>query len=162
MIDESIPVDRLRVADLQRYPVWQYKNCDDAEIHVRPVRRWPVSKLTGKLIGTQVTLANGAAVWALIGNVDEANARLTQHFLTLSVEQEGRWFHLARYHDPNREECGPDALSAFLRLPLEDIFPIRYDIRPFARGKTEALMGYVRSEPLERLSREEIIGLAVP
>ena len=156
-------VEDLRVSDLQAHPVWQYSDSDDGlETSVMPVKRIPVTSLLGKLVGTTVTLANGKEVWAVIGNVDEKNPRLTQHFLTLSVECDGRWFVLARYHDFNRNESGPTALAKFLKLPVDEIFPIKYDIRGISKGKTEALVGYIRREPLEKLSREQIISLAVP
>jgi hypothetical protein len=96
----------------------------DRRIWVRSVTVLPVSKVTGKIVGTPVLLASGREVWALIGNVDSTNPRLTEHFLTLSIEREGKWFHLARYHDCDYAERGPDALAQFLGVPVTDIFPI--------------------------------------
>ena len=37
-----------------------------------------------------------------VGNIDLTSTRRTQHFLTLSIESEGRWFHLARYFTGTR------------------------------------------------------------
>jgi hypothetical protein len=41
-------------------------------------------------------------------------------------------------------------------LPVDDVFPISYDIRDHARGDPLALAGRVQKEPAERLSRSEI------
>jgi len=80
-------VEELTVADLRAFPVWQYVN-DEAkyvETAVRAVEKTPVTNLNGRLVGTQVRLANGSNDWALIGNVNVTDPRLTEHFLTLSV-----------------------------------------------------------------------------
>jgi hypothetical protein len=97
MIENVKQVDTLQVADLQAHPVWQYTNREGGdETFVRPVKRVPIANLSGKVVGTQVMLANGRRAWALIGNVDPTNARLTEHFITLSVERDGQWFTLSR------------------------------------------------------------------
>jgi hypothetical protein len=157
------PVDSLSTEDLRNHSVWQYVGDENGdETKVRPVKRVPVSNLTGKVVGVQVVLANGCSAWALLGNVDSSNPRLTEHFLTLSVERNGRWFHLARYHDFDRDQRGPEKLATFLGLAVADVFPISYDLRPYSKGEASALMGTILQEPVERLSRAEIIGLAVP
>src|SRR5262249_37701259 len=118
-------VDSLSIEDLRRHPVWQYATRERAdETSVRPIKRLPASNLTGKVVGVPVVLANGRKVWALIGNVDATNPRLTTHFLTLSVERDGRWFHVARYHDFDYEERAPEKLAAFLGLAVNEVFPI--------------------------------------
>jgi hypothetical protein len=69
---------------------------------------------------------------------------------------------LARYHDFDYAERGPEALARFLSLPVEEVFPIAFDIRAYAHGDPHALCGSVRQELRERLSRAEIIAMAVP
>lgn len=156
-------VDALTPTDLQQHAIWQYvSNPTGDETMVRPVKRLPVSDLTGKLIGTEVVLANGQKVWALIGNVNATNPRLTEHFLTLSIERDGEWFHVARYHDFDHEQRGPDKLASFLGLPVADIYPVSYDLRAYAKGDPAALCRAIPKEPSEKLTRAEIIGLAVP
>jgi hypothetical protein len=163
MIENVKPVESLTVADLKATSVWQYANRDTAgEMLVRAVKKVPVKNVTGKLIGTQVRFANGAQAWALIGNIDPRNPRLTEHFLTLSIEHAGRWFSLARYHDFDYADRGPEALSRFLGMTVEEIFPISFDIQQYAEGDPEALKGSVQKEPRERLSRAEIVAMAVP
>jgi hypothetical protein len=163
MIENIKPVDALQVADLQNYPVWQYTNRDPSdETAVRPVKKIPVANLDGKIVGTQVQLRNGEHVWALIGNLDSANPEFAEHFITLSIERNGSWFHLARYHDFNYAESGPEALAHFLGLHLNEVFPISYDVRKYVKGNPATLAGAIRREPRKKLSRAEIIALAVP
>jgi len=157
------PVDALTVEDLRQHSIWQYVHGRlGGEITVRPFKARPLSNLTGKLVGTEVSLANGASVWALIGNVDAANLRVTTHFIAISLEREGRWFHLARYHDFDVAERGPQQLAAFLGLRVEDVFPIAYDLLAYAKGDPRALKGSVPVKPDEVLTRDQIIALAVP
>jgi len=163
LMDSKKDVSSLSLADIQSCPIWEFTN-DDAsdETSVRPVHRARVPDLIGKLVGTRVVLSCGQQVWALIANVEAGDARRTEHFLTLSVERDGRWFHLARYHDFDYELNGPQGLSRFLGRPVDDVFPISYDLRPYAEGDAAALTGEIRENPRERLSRAEIIAMAVP
>src|SRR5215204_2877191 len=146
-------VEELTPTDLGVHPVWQYanRNGDFQETAVRAIRRTPVRSLTGRLVGVVVGLANGATAWALIGNVDANNARLNLHFLTLSVWRNNRWFTMARYHDIDWVERGPDALATFLGLSVDDVFPIAYDLRPHCSGDQAALVGVIEKKPRERL-----------
>ena len=163
MIESVKAIDLLTVADLQANPVWQYTNRDGAdETFVRAVKKVPVMSLTGKIIGTQVRLASSVQAWELIGNIDAGHPRLAEHFLTLSIERNGKWFALARYHDFDYADRGPEALSRFLGLSVDEIFPISFDIQRYAQGDLAALAGNVRKEPRERLSRADIIAMAVP
>jgi hypothetical protein len=92
---------------------------------------------------------------ALIGNYNVTNPRDTQHFLTLSIERGGEWFHLARYHDVDFTDRGPEALARFLGLHVDDVFPISVDVRRYVRGDPKALIAIVLKEPQERLTEEE-------
>jgi len=163
MVERTKPASSITVADLQNSPVWRFTGQDEPdERFVCAVRSLPVRDLRGKIVGTQVRLANGNHVWALIGNVDASNDRLTEHFLTLSIESGGKWFHLARYHDFNRAEHGPEALAHCLGLRVDEVFPISYDLRPYVEGDPITLCGIVQQEPRERLTRAELIAMAVP
>lgn len=158
-------LEKMSVEELARHPVWRMvfdDDLDDDQVFVTPVERLPVRTLSNKLVVTNVVLSNGESRLAMLGNIDPENARKTRHFLMASLYDQGRWFHLARYHDSNVSTSGPHALAAFLRLPMKAVFPISYDIRAFVRGDPEALAGTIPAEPEERLSRERIIALAVP
>jgi hypothetical protein len=160
---ESKPVEALTIRDLEAHPVWQYINNDRlGEAAVRPVKQTPVSNLVGKLVGTQVRLQDGKSVWAIFGNIDNRNARMTEHFLTISLLSNGQWFTLSRYHDADYPEKGPQALARFLGLGVDEVFPIAYDVRDCVVGDTAALAGKILKVPREILTRAEIIGMAVP
>ena len=163
MKNEVKNIESLQVYDLKTYALWKYANDDDVgETAVVPVRRIPVSKLTGKLVATEIRLANGRLVWALLGNIDAENSRLTKHFLTVSILSDGKWFTLSRYHDFDYATHGPDALARFLRLEINQIFPISYDIAHVLKGNPNVVIGQILKQPEEILTRAEIIALAVP
>jgi hypothetical protein len=163
MLDTAKPADALTADDLKRHPVWRFVNDDSIdETTVRPIKRVPVKNLDGKLAGTQVRLANGTVTWSVVGNVVTSKPRLTQHFRTIALERNGQWFHLARYHDHDYSERGPDALAQFLGLPVAQVFPITVDLRHLVRSDDPtALMFDIELNPGEQLSRDEVIALAV-
>jgi hypothetical protein len=147
---------------LEKFPVWTFINNDlKGETLVKSVKRIPVKSLAGKVVGAKVTLADGTKVWTIIGNVDGNNSALTEHFLSISFYNDTKWFHLSRYHDFDYQDNGPLALCEFLGKGIDEIFPISYDLRPYAVGDEKALFGKVLKEPEIKLSRAEIISLAL-
>lgn len=156
-------IEKLTAHDLRAFPVWQYVNQDGlGETAVRPVKTIPVKTLNNRVVGTEVKLANGTTRWALVGNIDLKNVRLTEHFLSLSLFDRGRWLPLARYHDADAKERGPNSLARSLELPVEAVFPINYDISRYCVGVRDVVVGSILSEPRERLTRAQVIALAVP
>jgi len=158
------PVDSLTAEDFGKFPVWQFVAADTPdETYVKPVRQLPTKQLDGCIVGCQLRLANGTKLPGFLGNLDVTNSRLTQHFLTLSAfGPSGTVFHLARYHDIDSIKHGPAAFAAFLGLPLQAVFPITYDVSDNVVGPANLIRGLITPEPQERLSRAEIIALAVP
>lgn len=147
---------------MNKFPVWEFMNQDQkSELAVRPVKKMPVESLNGRLVGTQVRLANGSNMLALIGNVTANNPHSTKHFLTVSIFRSGKRFAMARYHDFDWNRRGPQALANFLGMRVEDIFPISYDVSRFSMGDPAALAGTIEAEPRDKLTRAEIIALAV-
>ncbi len=160
MIENIKPVESLTVADFKAHPVWEYLNDDEiGETMVRPVEKLPVESLDNRIVGTHVRLANGSQVWAFIGNLDVTNPRASKHFLFLSIERGGEWFHLARYHDIGFTSRSPEALARFLGLQVDEVFPISVDVRRYVRGDPAALTATVLKEPQERLTRAELMAL---
>ena len=157
------PVELLEIDDLEKFPVWMFVNDDlKGETLVKSVKRTPTKSLTGKVIGLKVTLADSTTAWTIIGNVDVNNPILTKHFLSISFCDNLKWFHLSRYHDFDYKKNGPIALAKFLSKGVDEIFPISYDLRPYAVGNEKALVGQIPKEPEVKFSRAEIIALAVP
>jgi len=158
------PADSLTEEDFAESPVWRFTNSDSPdETQVTPVRRLPVKRVDGCIVGCQIHLANRTVLRGFLGNLDTTSARLTEHFLSLSVfRSDGAVFHLARYHDFDATERSPIALAAFLGLPLEAVFPITYDVSSSVIGSSAVVRGVITAEPRERLTRAEVIALAVP
>jgi hypothetical protein len=160
MIENIKPAESLTVADFKAHPVWEFLNDDEiGETMARPVEELPVETLDDRIVGTQVRLANGLGVWGLFGNFDVKNPRATRHFLALSIERSGKWFHLARYQDVDFTARGPEALARFLGLHVDDVFPITVDVRRYVRGDPAALTAIVLKEPQERLTLAELLSL---
>jgi len=147
---------------LEKSQVWQFTTDDEDETVVRAIKRLPISTTSGKIFATRISLGSGERLWALLGNLDARDAQMNEHFATLSIERGGHWFHLARYHDPEYLDHGPDALAKFLGLTVDDVFPISYDVRNYVRGNPRPLAGSILKEPLVRLTRSQIIAMAVP
>lgn len=131
---------------------------DDTEL--RPVKRLPVPRLTCRVVRTRVRLANGNYIPALISNLDTEDARMNEHFATLSIERKGKRFELARYHDVDYRQRGSNALARFLGLPVNEVFPISYDVRKYVVGDPAALKGAVLKKPRTRLTRAKLIAMA--
>lgn len=161
--NEIKTAESLSISDLKKHPVWEFVNIDEiGETAVRPIKKLPSKSTVGRLIGVEVVLANGVKQWSMLGNVKSANPTLNQHFITLSVLRQGKWFHLSRYHDIEYSKFGPSKLAAFLHLNVDEVFPISYDITHLVEGDSAVLIGKILEEPKEKLSRAQIIGLAVP
>jgi hypothetical protein len=154
----------LTASDFQKFPVWEFLSGheDISETLVQPVLEIPVDSLDGRIVGAYVRLSNGTDVFSMLGNVDTEDPLRTMHFITISFWIDEKWFRLARYFDRDLEERGPDALAASLGLLVDQIFPLSYDLRSLAKEPLKgALAGKVTAEPRERLSREQLIKLAV-
>jgi hypothetical protein len=155
-------LESLTLSDLKNSPVWEM--ADDSksgDILVTQIKSIPVKSLQNRLIGTQVHLADGSAVWCLLGNIEPTNPLSTRHLLTASLHHKRKWFNLARYHDIDFKSRDGAALARFLGKPVSDVFPISYDIRDFAVGVRESLVGTISLQIDERLTAEDLINLAL-
>ncbi len=158
----SKSVGQLNVADLIEYPVWEYTNTEEVdELQVRPVTKLPVDTLSNRIVGIRVHFHNGSEGWAILSNVSLRDARRTSHFLCLSVERHGQWFHLARYFDADYEGRGPAQLSTFLGLGINEVFPITYDLTAVAVGLDEVVRGSIPIEAPEKLTDDELIKMSL-
>jgi hypothetical protein len=155
--------DDLAPEDFEKYPVWQMA-LDLEEIDesaVRPVTKLPVDDLATRVVGSKVRLANGERLWATIQNIFPKNPHKTRHLLSLSLRHDGHWVPLDRYHDVCLRLFGPEPLAKKLGLPLNQVFPIAYDVRSCVVGDPLALRGIIEADPKDKLSREEIFQLIV-
>src|SRR5947209_5524490 len=119
-------------SDFETYPVWRYDHGEEEKYGdgiLKPVQKLPVDSLKSAIIGVPVQLANGKRAWGAFYNIRLSDARKSEHFLSFSVEKEGKWFALGRYFDPWYHRANPEALANFLGMNIDDVFPIAYDLR---------------------------------
>lgn len=157
------PVDALSYEELSREQVWQFveeiTSPEMDETWVSPVIRLPVDDLSGRVVTTHVTLANGATVVASLGNVECNDAFRTSVFLAAFFHKPGEMFHFNRYHETDDDDEGPKALAKFLGYAVEEIFPVAYDISHMAVGDPHVLKGTILLHPEHRLSDDEYSAL---
>lgn len=156
------PVESLKIADIRTHRAWRLLY-DDAvgETVVEAVTNLPLRDSADCAIGTEVSLANGTRLWGLLLNVSATDPQATEHFLSLTVFHHDERFVLARYHDVFYARKGPDALATFLGLPIEEVFPISYDIRDIVTGDPKSVSGQILRDPRSRLSKAELIAMSV-
>ncbi|MBN2475974.1 MAG: hypothetical protein JXB62_15285 [Pirellulales bacterium] len=157
-------VSQLTRADISEHSIWEFlpETEERDETWVRPVSRTPVNDLTRRLVGINLRLASGQTVPAILGNIALRSKRHTEHFLTVTLfRADGQTFDLSRYHDVGANQRGPAALADFLKMNEAAVFPMSYDISSVATGLPEVVSGEILREPRERLSRHELIELAI-
>jgi len=157
---------QLSPLDFTVHRVWEYVQDSESELpdetFMRPVMESPVSSLSGRLVGAQLTLANAQVVFGILGNIDLADPIRTEHFVTVTVFHPlGARFDLARYHDVDHAQRDSRALAAFLGIAVDSVFPIRYDIADVAVGNLDCQRGQILANPMTRLSQDELIELAL-
>ena len=156
-------VDDIRGGDLIDHPVWTIKSRrTKTDFEVTPVKRLPCKSLDNKLVFVPVCLACGDTYWGMFSNVDISDEKLTRHFITFSLLKGEKWIHLARYFDADYRKRGPAALAKQLKMELNDVFPISYDLSDIVSNPPNWLSGNIPSSPSEKLSLDEIVALAVP
>ncbi|ATC63852.1 hypothetical protein CMV30_07775 [Nibricoccus aquaticus] len=159
---KPVPVEKLTEVLLRKHPVWEFCNDDEAgETLVRPVKKLPITSADSRLLACELQLADGSRLFGFFGNLSLNKKDRNQHFLTLSVFVNGSIEHLARYHDYDFEDHGPSWLAKKLRKKEEEIFPISYDLSASVKGDADCVRGSIPREPKTKLSRSEIIQLAV-
>jgi hypothetical protein len=157
------PIDKVPIAEMLFHKVWEFDldegnyEPEQDETWIRPIDPWqfPVTDLGNCIVATEVTLANGQKIAAMLGCIDLASGRRTAQFICLSVDRGGKRFHLERYFGVQFDSFGPKQLAEFLELPIADVFPISYDLSDFAVGVPETLKGQILAEPAERFTFQE-------
>jgi len=154
------PSESMEIAHFEAFSVWEFDLANETkpgrdETWVKPVWLYPVSHLDNRIVGTHLTLANGQTKFGVLSNVVLQDARRTAQFLLVQFMEGQEWFPLERYFDVAYDQHGPTALAEFLDLPLDQIFPLSYDISSVARGLPEVVRGTIPIKPKEILSDEE-------
>lgn len=164
MISSAKPISAVTENEFRRNPVWEFieeitsEGMDESWAFAMSDR--PVTNLAGRVVASEVTLANGSAAFAVFSNIDCQSAEKTSVFLSASFLKDGEVFHLARYFDCDFDDkAGATGLASFLGLRVADIFPIKYDLTHLVQGNGQALRGVIPLEPTRRLSDDERIKL---
>jgi len=156
-------IDDVPNSEMISYPVWRFTNSTGQgldETAILPVQKYPVVDTKGCLFCTDVRLANGDSIPAMIGNFNPRSHFQNSHLLTISIFKGEQRFHLARYFDFHFAENGPNTLATFLGLSLDAIFPIQYDLSRICIGEVDALTNSVEAthkEPLGCDDRLELV-----
>lgn len=154
-------VDQITVSDLKKWPVWEFCNDDiPDETAMSPIKQLPVDHLNGRVVACEMTLANGNQIIGSISNIDVRNLRATQQFLFVVIHKDDKKFPLARYFDSDPKHS-PAELAKFLKLSINDVFPISYDISKFVKAPMDIVKGQIPAVPYEKLSREELLQLTM-
>ena len=142
-------IEDLMPDDFSVSPVWEYvlelEVADD--MLVRPVVVLPVTNLANRIVGTRVRLANGTMLWAELGNLDLQDPPETRRCLMLSLLWGNQWAHFFPRHDFGQKGEAAASLASTLGLPVDDIFPIAYDVSDCCVGNPEVVRGSVEAIP---------------
>jgi hypothetical protein len=152
----------LTVADVTNYPIWRFTNANPDDDHeIETVNEHSFRNLSGLIIASEVEFGDSSKHLALHQNVSLGGQKVNDHFLSLTVNRDGDWFPLARYHDVSIEKYGPRHLADFMGKAVSDVFPIKYDLREVLNSDSARLVGFVRETPLSPLTDDELISLSL-
>ena len=154
----------LTVEDLRRFPVWESDLANEGqpgrdETWVKPVKRLPVKSMANRVVGTMLRLANGSTLFGLLGNVSLNHVRKTRQFIDVTFFHGKRAFYFSHADYPVIKKTGAAALSRFLSLQEEEIFPLTYDLTGIAVGLDEVVRGTVHARPPEELNEAQRMAL---
>jgi hypothetical protein len=157
-------ISDITISDIKKYPVWEYIS-DEAnypdESWIKPVKKYPVETLENRIIGLQVTIANGQKLWAIIENIDFSNDEITKHCISLDLFYNDDWIPLARYYDINYNKYGPQQLADTIGLPIDEVFPIRYELPTSVCKVNHYNNGIIKKTPDVILSNDMIIDMII-
>jgi hypothetical protein len=152
----------LSKSDVKKFPLWRFTNNDQVdELEIESIRANQVDDLSGVIVATQVVFHDESKHWALLQNVSLLGKQRNDHFLSVTIYADKRWFPLARYHDVAIDDWGPAKLAAFMNKDIAGIFPIKFDLREVLQSNSNALVGMVLAEPANPLTQDEIIELVL-
>jgi hypothetical protein len=154
--------DKLEIPDFEKHPVWQIVEDDKySSLMLNPVKKLPVEHLENRIVGTKVALADGTITWAILSNISATEKLRNTHFLNASINCNGSWFDLARYHDSDFERRNGDVLAKKLGKSIEQVFPIVFDVSSIVSGEKSVLKDEINYLVRDQLTMSELISMAV-
>jgi hypothetical protein len=151
----------LKEEDLKTTLVWLGSTSDRDETGIRPATRSSLKNIEGKIVACTFRLKNGIEFVGVMFNLTD-DVDLNAHLANAALLIDGRWFFLARYHDAELETHGPAALAARVKQPIGNVFPIAYEVLHQFNPPSPAQRGELLAKPKKKLTRVQIIALAVP
>lgn len=130
-------------------------------MEIAPVESLPPKTMQSIVVGTEVQLADGCRKWAILQNLSLAGQKVNDHLLNITLDVDGSWFPLARYHDPWNETYGTKKLAELLDRKLDEIFPIKYDFRREIKSDNQAFVGEVKLKPNTVFTSDQIMQLVL-
>jgi hypothetical protein len=128
---------QLRPSEFAVFPLWEFAPESDEhdECWMIPVTEVPVNDLVERCLGTEVSLADGSRVWAVIYELWPLTLEGT------IKSQRFRFFNGNDVCDWPKEEFQPGTvnsaeLAAFLDRKVEEVFPFAYDVSNLVAGDT--------------------------
>jgi hypothetical protein len=141
-------IDQLTIADLERYPVWEFNLEYEEQLDetaVQPVEALPVRSLDNRIVGTVVMLANGDTHWAILGGIDLQNPEDARGIDGLSLFWNGDRVVFDRMLDFGEAGRQARTFAETLGLKIDDVFPIRYDLSRHCIGTQNLVCGLIPS-----------------
>jgi hypothetical protein len=154
-------IDRLSQTDLEKHRLWRFVS-NRGDFEITPVKKLPCTDLRNKVASTPLKFADGTICWGLVGNFDAEDPQANEHFITLSLLHNGKWFHLARYFDFDYAERGPEAMAAAFAKPIASIFPISGSLEGLVLASPRDLQFSVSAKPSVILTLDKLMEMAVP
>ncbi len=140
--DEVKAVTDVTPDDFSAHPVWQYCVASNSDgVGLIPVLDLPVESLDERVVGTQVRLANGQLIWAVLFGLDSFSPVFNERDVGISFLVEGKRVMLGRAWERDLPGHGIGNLCAALKLLESDIFPITFDVSHLVFGDKSSLRG---------------------
>jgi len=156
-------LDILTVKHFQEYPIWEYISCDSTKI--KPVKRYPVDNMDDRIFGVQGRMFNGALIWMNFSNYYVDSKEYTDQFVLATFyhrRNDEDSIKLYRYHDSGYNNGhNPTAISKYLDMPIDDIFPIEINITHLLKRQCECSVYKLNKTPPMALTEKEWMRLAI-
>lgn len=165
MNTHPVKLTDLRPIDLQKTWLWTVvASRADGALRLKPETLAKTDKFKGRLIASQVSLADGTKLSALIEGIDPEAPGFSRHNKELYVWVDGHgWFQLAQYFVSEELKAvrGDDVLCRILQKPIQDVFPIHFDVRHRAKTESPCLIGSFEHNPSWGLTQYQVMEILV-
>lgn len=164
MKTNSIPLDELKPEELNVVWLWEYTPSKDGRLWVKPIKTTKTKKFSGRIAACEVVFADGSRHTAMIEGIDIETPEFSKHHreLILWISTHG-WFRLAQYYcnDDVKAICGDEVLCKIVNKSLNEVFPIKFDLRDRSSIDSTCLSGAFEHNPSWGLSGADVMKILV-